>query len=60
MVKRCFGADFSPPSFLERIESDRFLVRAGMIVSERARLNERDGGPGYAGGGGGGGGGLLG
>lgn len=63
MVKRCLGTDFSdiPPlldSFLERTERERFLVRVGMMVSERDRDGVREGGePEYGGGGGGGGGG---
>lgn len=67
MVKRCFGADLSDrplDSFLERTERDRFLVRVGMMFSDRERDGARDGvregGPGYAGGGGGGGGGFVG
>lgn len=48
MVKRCLGTDFSemPPldSFLERTERERFLVRVGMIFSERDREGVRDDG----------------
>jgi hypothetical protein len=45
-------------SFLERTERERFLVRVGMMVSERDRDGVREGGePEYGGGGGGGGGG---
>jgi len=49
--------DLSPdPSFFERTERDRFLLRGVIMVSERARESVCEGRPGYAGGGGGGGG----